>query len=260
VRCIPPPSRADLSARAETSSAYREVVRTIALAEMAAVLAEPARATMCLALIDGRAWTVGELARAASVAPSTGTAHVARLIDAGFVESVRQGRHHYVRIADHRVAELIEALAEHAEHRPRPGLRASLRAERLATARTCYDHLAGRLGVQLRAGMIRLGLLDDTSGLAVTVAGQQVLDDLGIPRPRKTSRPLLRDCLDWTERREHLGGALAAAILDRALAAHWLTRTETRAIRLRPSATEPFAALGVDLDEVTAPASAPRTA
>lgn len=257
---MPPPSRADVSARAETSSAYREVVRIIALAELAAVLAEPARATMCLALIDGRAWTVGELARAASVAPSTGTAHVARLIDAGFVESVRQGRHHYVRIADHRVAELIEALAEHAEHRPRPGLRSSLRAERLAAARTCYDHLAGRLGVQLRTGMIRLGLLDDTAGLAVTEAGQQVLDSLGVPRPRRSSRPLLRDCLDWTERREHLGGALAAAILDRALHAHWVIRTETRAIRLRPSAAEPFAALGVDLDEVTAPASAPRTA
>lgn len=227
-------------------------MRTIALAEVAAVLAEPARATMCLALIDGRAWTVGELARAAGVAPSTGSEHVAKLVDAGFVESLRQGRHRYVRIADPHVAELIERLSEHADHRPHTGLRASLRAQRLAVARTCYDHLAGKLGVALRDGMIRLKLVDTTNGLALTPAGRQVLDRLGVRPPPPSGRPLLRDCLDWTERREHLGGGMAAALLNRALEASWLDRGDDRAIRLRPSARRPLAALGVDVDELTA--------
>jgi DNA-binding transcriptional ArsR family regulator len=221
------------------------------IAAVAAVLAEPARATMCVAMLDGRAWTVGELARAASVAPSTGSEHVTKLVAAGFVETLRQGRHRYIRIADPRVAELIERLSEHAEHQPRPGLKASLLAQRLAVARTCYDHLAGKLGVALRAGMINQGLLDTSSGLAITINGKETLAGLGVQDPPPTGRPLLRDCLDWTERREHLAGGVAAAILDRALAANWLERGGDRSIRLRPAARKPLATLGVDLDEVT---------
>src|SRR5438552_11229220 len=136
-------------------------MRPMPLADVAAVLAEPARAIMCLALIDGRAWTVGELAKAAGIAPSTGSEHVTRLVDAGFVESVRQGRHHYIRIVDPDIADLIERLSVHDPHphaRPHPTLRTTLAAQRLAIARTCYDHLAGRLGVRLRAGMITRGL------------------------------------------------------------------------------------------------------
>jgi DNA-binding transcriptional ArsR family regulator len=221
------------------------------IATVAAVLAEPARATMCVAMLDGRAWTVGELARAARVAPSTGSEHVARLVDAGFVETLKQGRHRYIRIADPRVAELIERLSEHAEQRPQTGLKASLRAQRLAVARTCYDHLAGKLGVALRAGMINKGLLDTSSGLAITPAGKETLASLGVGTPRPTGRPMLRDCLDWTERREHLAGSVAAALLDRALAASWLERGGDRSIRLRPAAREPLAELGVDVDGVT---------
>ncbi|HEV2780552.1 MAG TPA: helix-turn-helix domain-containing protein [Actinophytocola sp.] len=221
------------------------------IAEVAAVLAEPARASMCLALIDGRAWTVGELARAAGVAPSTGSEHVSKLVKAGFVETLRQGRHRYVRIADPKVAQLIESLAEHAEQRPRrTGLRASLLARRLAAARTCYDHLAGRLGVLLRDGMIDRGLIDVSAGLSITPVGQRVLADLGVTAGRPTNRPLLRDCLDWTERREHLGGAVAAALLNRALDGAWLERGTGRSVRLRPAAREPLAALGVNVDDV----------
>lgn len=226
-------------------------MQTVAIAEVAAVVAEPARATMCLALLDGRAWTVGELARAAGIAPSTASEHVTKLIRAGFVETLRQGRHRYVRIADPRVAELIERLAEHAEQRPQVGLRASVRARRLATARTCYDHLAGKLGVLLRDGMIARELLDTSAGLAITPAGQQVLTTLGVRAPRPTGRPLLRDCLDWTERREHLGGAVAAALLDRAIAAAWLDRGADRSVRVRPAAREPLAALGVDVEALS---------
>ncbi|KAA9151200.1 helix-turn-helix transcriptional regulator [Amycolatopsis acidicola] len=222
-------------------------METVALAEVAAVLAEPSRATMCLALLDGRAWTVGELARSAGVSPSTASEHVTRLRDAGFVAGVRQGRHSYIRIADPRVAVLIEHLAQHAEHKPARGLKASLRAQRLAFARTCYDHLAGTLGVALRDGMVRSGIIAVYDGLAVTPHGRAVLTDLGVPIPEGGRRPLLRDCLDWTVRRDHLGGALPAALLTRALDKGWLSREPHRAIRLNNE--EPFAALGVRLAE-----------
>lgn len=215
------------------------------LAAVAAVLADASRATMCLALVDGRAWTVGELAAAAGVAPSTASEHVRALTDAGFVRTLRQGRHRYVRLAGADVAELIERLARHTPPEPPRGLRASLRARRLAAAGTCYDHLAGRLGVDLRDGMLAAGLLDDTAGLAITARGRSVLAELGV-EPRRSRRPFVRDCLDWTERREHLSGALPAAILDRALAAGWLTRDRDRSVRIHDSAVPPLALLGVD--------------
>lgn len=236
-------------------------MQTVQLAEVAAVLADPSRATMCLALLDGRAWTVGELATAAAIAPSTASEHVRALADAGFVDGVRQGRHRYVRITDPRVAELIERLAEHAHHRPPQGLRANIRNQRLAFARTCYDHLAGTLGVALRDGLLRTGLIDDHAGLVLTDRGAERLHELGIlaapnpPGSRSASRggrPALRPCLDWTERREHLGGAVPAAILDHAVDAGWLRRDNHRAVTVQPAATEPFAALGVDIPALSA--------
>ncbi|WAL63647.1 helix-turn-helix domain-containing protein [Amycolatopsis cynarae] len=218
-------------------------MNTLALAEVAAVLADQSRATMCLALLDGRAWTVGELAKAAGISPSTASEHVTRLRDAGFVTGARQGRHSYVRITDPQVAELIEQLAQHAERRPVQGLRESVRARRLSFARTCYDHLAGALGVAVRDGMLRTGLVDLASGLTLTARGREVLAELGVPVPAPRDRPLLRECLDWTERREHFGGALGAALLGHAVAEGWLDRKPHRAIVLRR--TGPFARLGV---------------
>jgi DNA-binding transcriptional ArsR family regulator len=222
---------------------------TIELAGVAAVLADPSRATMCLALIDGRAWTVGELATSAAVAPSTASEHVRRLVDAGFVTTVRQGRHHYVRITDRRVAELIERLAEHAAQRPPRTLRSSLRARRLAYARTCYDHLAGRLGVALRDGMLRTGLVDATAGLVLTPDGHAVLADLGVAVPHR--QPQLKECLDWTERREHLSGAVPTALLARAVEDGWLRRAADRSVRVPTDAAQPLARLGVTLADVT---------
>jgi DNA-binding transcriptional ArsR family regulator len=219
------------------------------LAEVAAVLADNSRATMCLALIDGRAWTVTELAHAARIAPSTASEHVRTLTDAGFVRSLRQGRHRYIRLADLHVAELIEKLASHAGPEPPRGLRASVRARRLAQARTCYDHLAGRLGVALRDGMLAEGLLNDRDGLAVTRQGRNTLAELGVDLPN-SRRPLLRDCLDWTERREHLAGALPAAILHRALDAGWLHRDPHRAITINEDAWLALALLGITRDGV----------
>jgi DNA-binding transcriptional ArsR family regulator len=225
-------------------------METIALAEVAAVLADPSRATMCLVLLDGRAWTVGELAKAAGIALSTASEHVTRLADAGFVARVKQGRASYVRIADPRVAELIEHLAQHAEHRPVTGLKSSLRVRRLGFARTCYDHLAGVLGVAVRDGMLATGLVGTADGLTLTGRGREVLAGLGVPIAAGAAgrRPLLRDCLDWTERRDHLAGALPAALLDRAVDAGWVAHDGHRAVKVLPAAAKPFAALGVDLD------------
>ncbi|HVW42495.1 MAG TPA: helix-turn-helix domain-containing protein [Amycolatopsis sp.] len=225
-------------------------METVALAEVAAVLAEPSRATMCLALLDGRAWTIGELARAAGVGPSTASEHVSRLREAGFVSGVRQGRHRYVRLANPGVAELVEHLAQHAGQRPARGLTASLRARRLAFARTCYDHLAGTLGVAIRDGMVRGGLVTLDDGPALTRHGREVLTGLGVVVPSRGRRPMLRDCLDWTERRDHLAGALPAALLSRAVEAGWLTRDPHRAVRVHAQA--PFTRLGVDLADLAA--------
>ncbi|MFD2422536.1 ArsR/SmtB family transcription factor [Amycolatopsis pigmentata] len=229
-------------------------METVELAEVASALADPSRAAMCLALLDGRAWTVGELARSAGIRPSTASEHVARLRDAGFVSGVRQGRHSYVRISDPRVAELIERLAEHAEHRPVHGLRESVRARRLKFARTCYDHLAGVLAVALRDGMVSTGLVDLRDGLTLTARGRDVLSGLGVAVPDGGRRPLLRECLDWTERREHFGGALPAAILAHGVAAGWLSREPHRAVRVH--AVEPFARLGVERGELAWPGAA----
>jgi DNA-binding transcriptional ArsR family regulator len=219
------------------------------LADVAAVLADPSRATMCLALIDGRAWTVGELAKAAGVAPSTASEHVGVLAKAGFVRTLKQGRHRYVRLEGPDVAELIEKLSQYSGPERPKSLRASVRARRLAAARTCYDHLAGRLGVAIRDGMLATGLLDDTDGLHITRHGRTVLAELGVELAvelNRTRRPVVKDCLDWTERREHLSGAMPAALLDRALAAGWLVRDPTRAIRVNPAAGPAFERLGVD--------------
>lgn len=222
-------------------------METVEVADVAAVLADRTRAAICVAMLDGRAWTVGELARTSGVAASSASEQVARLRQAGFVETLRQGRHRYVRISDPRVAELVERLAEHAAHRHPRGLRESVRARRLAFARTCYDHLAGRLGVALRDGMLAAGLIDDTAGLTLTGHGRVELGKLAVPVPESGRRPVLRDCLDWTERREHLGGALPAALLRRATDAGWLTVGPGRAVRLPDAGRGPLARLGLDL-------------
>lgn len=164
-----------------------------ALARLAALLADDTRARICLALLDGRAWTAGELARHAGVAPSTASDHLSRLVRGGLLSEERQGRHRYLRLADPAVAQLVEDLAGHAPTPPVPvhSLRVARAGAALAYARTCYDHLAGRLGVLLRERMLARGLVDTTSGLALTPAGRDWLAGVGVPVPSAsaTRRP-----------------------------------------------------------------------
>jgi len=211
------------------------------LAGFAGLLADETRAAFCLALLDGRAWTAGELARHASVAPSTATEHLHRLIAGGLLAEERQGRHRYVRLAGPEVATLIEDLSGFLAPVPTPArtLRAATASAALARGRTCYDHFAGRLGVALTDAMAARGLLDPVNGFALTGAGQDWLTGpLGVDPSalRQSKRPLARGCLDWTERRPHLAGTAGARLCERALGAGWVVRIGSgRAVRVTPS-------------------------
>jgi DNA-binding transcriptional ArsR family regulator len=205
------------------------------LAALARLLADGTRASFCLALLDGRAWTAAELARHAGVAASTATGHLNLLVAGGLLAEERQGRHRYVRLADADTAELIEDLASKAPPRAaQPGsLSVASHRQALARARTCYDHLAGALGVLITEAMTRQGLLDWEQGLALTGEGACWFAALGTTLPPATRRPLVRSCLDWTERRPHLAGAAGAALCSHALDSRWITRIGTgRAVAL----------------------------
>ncbi|PRX99027.1 ArsR/SmtB family transcription factor [Allonocardiopsis opalescens] len=213
------------------------------LAETASLLADRTRAAICQALLDGRAWTAGELARHTGIAPSTASEQLSRLIDGGLLAEERQGRHRYVRLAGPQAAALIEAVASFAPDTARPrGLRASARAGAEARARTCYDHLAGRLGVALADAMVGRGLVAADAGLAVTPAGRDWLaEELGYRRPAGARRPLVRACLDWTERRPHFAGALGAALCAAALERRWVRRLGSgRALAVTPEGAGAF--------------------
>jgi DNA-binding transcriptional ArsR family regulator len=211
------------------------------LAALAGLLADDTRATFCMALLDGRAWTAGELARHAGVAASTASEHLTRLVAGGILRERRQGRHRYVALADAGVAQMLEDLTarlEPAGQRPQT-LRAVSSAAALSCARTCYDHLAGRLGVAIADAMTRKGLVDQRAGVALTGAGETWLRrELAIDAAalRGGPRPLLRVCVDWTERRPHLAGSAGAQICRRLQECGWVRRIETgRAMRVTPA-------------------------
>ncbi|MFJ9059287.1 winged helix-turn-helix domain-containing protein [Streptomyces sp. NBC_00111] len=209
------------------------------LAALAALLADETRASFCLALLDGRAWTAGELARGAGVAASTASEHLGKLVAGGLLAEERQGRHRYVRLADARTAQLIEELAAHTH----PGTRTPPRTLReaslqhaLARGRTCYDHLAGRLGIRVTDAMTGRGLLRQDNGFALTDDGVEWFGALGVPLDTASRRPLARGCLDWTERRPHLAGTAGAALCRHVLDAGWCERVGTgRAVRATPT-------------------------
>jgi len=205
----------------------RNVTPERALADMAALLGDPSRAAMLSELMGGRALTATELAAAAEISASTASTHLARLTSAGLLGLVKQGRHSYFRIANAQVAETVErmqCLSVASGSLPRCGpAEAALRQ-----ARCCYDHLAGAQGVLLLDRLIEGQLLQDDDGnLTLTRAGETWCANLGIDLPtlRMSRRPLCRSCLDWSERRMHLAGALGAALLARLLALRYLSRS-----------------------------------
>ncbi|MFH5926201.1 ArsR/SmtB family transcription factor [Roseomonas xinghualingensis] len=205
-----------------------------------AALGDPARLNMLAALMDGRALTAGELAGIAGVAPTTASGHLARLLEAGLLAMERQGRHRYHRLASPEVARVLEGLmalsAERSRTPPR-ALRTGPRDMALREARTCYDHLAGRLAVGMADAMVVRGHLDlSPDGGALTEAGASFLERLGVVLPVARGRPFCRPCLDWSERRSHLAGALGAALCRRCLDLGWMRRVpNSRALSVTPA-------------------------
>ncbi len=209
------------------------------VARFASQLADRSRAAICLALLDGQAWTAGELARHAGIAPPTASEHLNQLVQAGLLAEERQGRHRYLRLASPDIAHLLEDIAQTAgQPAPATSLRTVRAAADLAQARTCYDHLAGELGVRIFDAMVGVGLITQLDGLALTPAGRTWFRQLAGPevlRPPR-SRPLLRTCLDWTERRPHLAGALGAVLHRQLVARSWIQpRPSSRAVRITPA-------------------------
>jgi DNA-binding transcriptional ArsR family regulator len=226
------------------------IVRGVAdIAPVAALFADRTRARIVSALADGRALPASVLARESGVSASTASGHLARLVEGGVLRVERSGRHRYYRFAGAEVAAAVEALSVIAPQPPVASLRESTRAAALRRARTCYDHLAGRVGVALLDGLLDSGALRRTDGRTGTARG--AADRLAAPvashpyelgknagpvfarldvdleallaRPT-ASRPLLRCCVDWSEQRHHLAGALGAAVCARATDAGWIIR------------------------------------
>lgn len=194
------------------------------LAEVAALLGDAGRAGMLLALWDGSARPAGELASIAGVTPATASAHLARLVAGGLLRVEVRGRHRYHRLAGPEVAQALESLA--AVLAPHPAS-AAAEAPPLRRARLCYDHLAGQLGVGIGDALLAGGRLRLRDGaFSLPPAGRRWFERFGIELGALEGgrRPLLRSCLDWTERREHLGGALGAALATHLLERDWLRR------------------------------------
>ena len=207
------------------------------IAGAAALIADPTRAAMLRALIPGRPLAAGELARLAGVSAATASFHLAKLTDGGMIAVARQGRHRYYRLAGHQIAAAIEAIGLISPPLPVRSLRQSREAAALAEARTCYDHLAGRAGVELMEAMLARGLIEKdqrssrtiggdppASRFEVTGAGARTLGSFGvnISEVRRSRRHFAGECIDWTQRRGHLNGALAAAVTARLFDLGWI--------------------------------------
>ncbi|MGB8840944.1 MAG: helix-turn-helix transcriptional regulator [Aliidongia sp.] len=225
------------------------MVSTNEIAEFASVIGEPARTAMLIALMDGRALTATELASVAGITPQTASTHLARLSAAGLLKVERQGRHRYHRLAGADVARMLEGIMQFVsgDEVGRTAPRTGPRDEALRRARTCYDHLAGRLGVGIADALIakRYVEMDGEAGI-VTQSGVAFFSQVGMVLPggapgRHVSRPICRPCLDWSERRPHLAGRLGAAICTHGFEAGWLRRIEgDRAVDITPTGRAAF--------------------
>jgi DNA-binding transcriptional ArsR family regulator len=217
------------------------------LARVASMIGVPARAAMLSALLGGRPMRAGELARAGEVAPSTASEHLSQLTASGLVACHASGRNRYYALASDEVAAALEALSLISA----PRVETDPANPQFKFARTCYDHLAGELGVALAETLIERGFIDRGSGYELTQSGEQWLDSFGIDSAalRRQRRTLVRACLDWSERRHHLAGAVGAAMLAAMLECRWVARIEsTRALRLTVRGRDGlYRALGLDL-------------
>jgi DNA-binding transcriptional ArsR family regulator len=271
------------SASAESSPRYGAGVDGEAdIAAVGALLADRARTRMLVTLTDGRALPASVLAAEAGVAASTASEHLRKLLDGGMLSVERHGRHRYYRLAGPQVARLLEALAEQAPATQIRSLREGTRAHALRRARYCYDHLAGRLGVALMGTLLDRGALVGGDGrfdprrakvdrlsapaqdidYRLTAAGAQLFADLGVDVDElsRGRRPLVRYCVDWSEQRHHLAGALGAGLARRLFDLGWIERgRHPRAVRITGAGADGLeAAFGIDVPDHTSYSDANR--
>lgn len=218
----------------------RDVDADVDVAAVAALIGDRARAAMLLALLDGQPRAAGDLARQAGVSAATASQHLGRLVDGGLLTVSAQGRHRFYTLAGRQVAAAVESLATISPRRRVRSLREASVADQLRRARSCYDHLAGRAGMALADALVERGVV------APLVAGEvgrllrpehPLFAALGVevPDAPASSRPVVRGCLDWTERRPHVAGRLGAALLGALLSQRWLERRpRDRALAVTP--------------------------
>lgn len=209
-------------------------------ARIAAMIGDPTRSRMLSALMGGQYLAAGELAAAAGVTAQTASTHIAKLVESDLVVMRSQGRHRYFRLADADIAHALEALSLVAERGAAASKWERGEYKPLKAARTCYSHLAGELGVALYDGLLRDGTLVPRDGhFVLSERGRQTMEEIGVPLPSADSaandRRFAFACLDWSERRDHLAGSFAVALLSHCLDKGWLHRTAgSRALRLTP--------------------------
>ncbi|MBB6674663.1 ArsR/SmtB family transcription factor [Cohnella nanjingensis] len=228
------------------------------VAAVAGMATEPSRAAMLTILLDGRRHTAGELASMAGIKPQTASFHLAKMVAADVVAVSSQGRHRYYGIRSAEVAGVMESLLSIARPVQIRSLRQSTEDRAIRHARTCYDHLAGSVGVQVTDALLRMGALaDEQDRFVLTEDGERFLARFGIDMPavRRQRRSFLHKCLDWSERYPHLGGALGHALLERLLFLQWIERQpDTRAVRVTPAGIQGLReTFGVALEQAAAP-------
>ncbi|MDP3230516.1 MAG: helix-turn-helix transcriptional regulator [Acidovorax sp.] len=225
-------------------------MNTNQIARIASLLGEPTRTAMLLQLMDGRLLTATELARAGNVSAPTASSHLAQMVDAGLMRVEQRGRHRYHRLASADVAKVLEGIMQIATHPlPRTPVVVGPRDEALRTARMCYDHLAGRLGLAIAEQLLADEAIEfDGEAGRVTDRAAQVLQRWGLTLltdphqpPAHRARPYCRPCLDWSERKSHIAGTLGVMICTHCLDQGWLTRAAgSRALAISPVGAKNF--------------------
>lgn len=222
------------------------------LAAIGQLLGDPTRTLMLEMLYDGRAWSATELASSAGITPQTASSHLRKLVDAGLITVESRGRHRYFELAGPDIAEAIEALLVLATRRLNQPEPVAVRCEPLRLARSCYDHVAGHFGVALTDAMLQKNILvtaQDSFALGSKGMEFMVSLDIDVEVLGKGRRAFARRCLDWSERRYHLGGALGAALMSAMVERKWIRRCpDSRVLNITGQGRKRMVELGMDLE------------
>ncbi|MFT4416659.1 ArsR/SmtB family transcription factor [Fredinandcohnia humi] len=214
------------------------------VSEIAAIISEKSKSTMLLTLLDGRRYTVSELAAISKITPQTASFHLSKMIEIGIVKSEKLGRHRYQSISNPNVARVLESLLCITPQRKPNSFKEVSRSKEICFARTCYDHLAGTLGVAVTNSLLDSKyILDDGNDYILSYQGEQYFRELGInlEQVRKKRRQFSCKCLDWSERRFHLAGALGNSILLFTIENKWVERLAgSRALKVTTKGKEGF--------------------